>query len=322
MSAAQANSPNRDQPTEKTLLVTGASGLLGGNLVQVASQRGYQVLATYHRHAVRFPGARALALDLADAAAVAEVIEMFQPRTIIHCAALTDVDYCEAHPDEAWRQNCDATRTLARFARQTGGKFVYVSTDAVYDGARGEYSEADEPSPINIYARSKLAGEAAALEEHPEALVARTTLYGCNIRNKFSLAEWVLHRLQTEQPITGFADVYFSPLLADDLSEVLLDLVEREAHGIFNVGAAEGVSKYDFACRVAELFALPRERIECGSIARATLKAPRPRNTTLNVAKAESRLGQPMPGIDAGLRQFKQLRESGAAQRLKSYCVE
>ena len=126
--------------------------------------------------------------DLTDAAGTTRVVREIEPSCIIHTAAVTHVDWCESHPEETWRANVEASRTLAQIARRIGAGMVYISTDSVFDGARGYYGEADEPGPLNVYARSKLAGERAVLAEAPDALVVRTVIYGWNLKKSCSTA--------------------------------------------------------------------------------------------------------------------------------------
>ena len=195
---------------------------------------------------------------------------------------------------------------------------VYVSTDSVFDGASGDYSEADDPAPVNTYAATKLAGEEAVLEELEAALVVRTNIYGWNMQDKLSLAEWVLARLDAGETVPGFSDVFFSPMLVDDLADVMLDLMDRRLGGTYHVVGSERCSKYNFALRVAETFGLDRGLVRPTEIASATLTAARPRDVSLNTHKVERALGRPMPDVSAGLMGFKRARDSGLASEIKS----
>jgi dTDP-4-dehydrorhamnose reductase len=138
-----------------------------------------------------------------------------RPAWIVHCAAATNVDWCESHPVECMRVNAEAAGALARAARSIGARLVYISTDSVFDGVSGGYRETDPVSPVNHYARSKASGESAVLDEIPDALVLRTNIYGWNLQSKHSLAEWALARLEGGEVVPGFRDVSFSPLLVN-----------------------------------------------------------------------------------------------------------
>lgn len=300
------------------ILVTGASGLLGANIVLAARDRGLDVVALSHHHRLSDPHVSSVLLDLTDAAAL-DALRGLRPSWVIHCAATTDLERCEADEAECRRLNADAPRSLARWARLEGARLVHVSTDAVFDGRRGRYAEQDEAAPLSAYGRAKLAGERAVLEELPDAsLIVRTSLYGWNMLPKDSLAEWFLRRLSAGTPVRGWVDAIFSPTLASDLARILLDMTDRGVVGVYHVASADAVSKYDFGVRIAEVFGLDPALVEPSSIGDAGLRAPRGRDLSLSVAKAARVLGCPMPTVDEGLRRFRRERDEGTVARLKA----
>jgi dTDP-4-dehydrorhamnose reductase len=142
-------------------------------------------------------------------------------------------------------------------------------------------------------------------------------LYGWNAQPKASLAEWMLSRLEGGQPFPAFQDIEFSPLLVNDLGDLLLALIDREAAGLFHVAGSEALSKWDFARRLAEVFGLSADPIRPARAADAGLKAPRPRFLSLDVKKVESLLGRPMPRVHEGLKRFRAMRDGGAVLELK-----
>ncbi len=299
------------------ILVTGASGLLGANFVLAALQRGKEVAAVCHVHPLFFPGAETIVADLTDANSTKMIIRAWRPDWIVHCAALTDVDWCETHPEETWAVNVGVTRNLAAVSRAHGSGLVYISTDSVFDGTRGHYAETDTVGPLNVYARSKQAGEEAVQAAGGRYLIVRTNIYGWNAVDKMNLAEWVLSRLEQGQVVPGFTDVTFSPILVNDLSDLILDMLERRLTGLYHVAGAESCSKYEFACQLAAIFGLDQGRVHPASEMDAGLLAPRPKNTSLQTGKVSKALEQPMPDVASGLRRFKALRDSGFAGQLK-----
>jgi dTDP-4-dehydrorhamnose reductase len=300
------------------ILVTGASGLLGASVVSQAHERGLEVIGLYHRHPIHLEGVKLLAVDFADRAETGRIFRELQPSSVVHCAAATDVDHCEDHPDEAYRLNVTAVAAIAEITARSGVRLLYVSTDSVFDGERGRYSETDTPAPLNVYATTKLQGEREVARLNPEAIIARVSLYGWNAQNKESLAEWILKRLALGKTVPGFSDVFFSPALANDIAEVLLDLIDPNLSGIYHVVGSESISKYEFARRVAAKFAFDPEQVFATRMGDAKLKARRPRDTSLNTTKVCDVLGRSMPDVDAGLRRFAELRENGYADQLKN----
>ena len=141
------------------ILVTGASGLLGASTVLCALEQQREVVGLYHKHALQLTGLPMYGVDLTDQKATLDLVSRLKPESIVHCAAATNVDWCEDYPSEAEQNNTQASSFLAQIAQKLGAAFVYISTDAVFNGKKGNYSEADEPAPINVYGRSKWNGE-------------------------------------------------------------------------------------------------------------------------------------------------------------------
>jgi dTDP-4-dehydrorhamnose reductase len=301
------------------LVITGASGLLGASLLLHARDLGKSAAGICHRNVLRVPGATIHAVDLTDQRAACEVLTDLRPSWIIHCAAATNVDWCEEHPGEAEQINTRAAAFLAGLARELTARLVYISTDAVFDGRKGNYSEDDQPSPVNAYARSKLFGEREVLRLCPSALVVRVNIYGWNAQMKLSLAEWMLEQLAAGNEVPGFTDVHFTPMLVNDLAEILLTMLDCDLAGIYHVGGSSRVSKFEFARRVASIFGFRPEQVQQARATEAGLRALRPPDTSLNSGRVSSALGRLMPDVDSGLRKFRALRDAGYPQQLKTY---
>lgn len=299
------------------LLITGASGLLGANLL-LAARAAHQLIAATHRQRIELPGAESIQADLTEPGAAERLIRAASPDFVVHCAAWTDVDGCEAQPARAQRLNADVAGWLAEACARRGTRLIHISTDAVFDGRQGNYSENDRPVPINVYGETKLRGEQAVLAAHPSSTVVRTNLFGWNAQPKLSLAEWFLDRLRRGEPCTGFTDVSVSPLAAHDLAACLLALLPRPLAGVLHVAGREAVSKYQFGCLVAEQFDMPSHLIRPGSVDASGLRARRPHRLSLDVRRAEATLGAPMPGLGPGLRTWCEGERDGTLDRLRA----
>jgi dTDP-4-dehydrorhamnose reductase len=311
---------NKDcQQREGTLVVTGASGLLGASVLLTARSFGREAVGITNRHLLLIPGTRVLSVDLTDASKTRDVISSLKPSSIIHCAALTDVDWCEDHQSEAEQVNSRASGVLAEIACRLSARFLYISTDSVFDGKRGSYSETDEPAPLNFYARSKLMGEQEVCRLNSSALIARVNIYGWNVQNKPSLAEWVLLQLAQGKDVPGFTDVFFNPILVNELAELLLTMVDCDLTGIYHAVGSERISKYEFARRVATTFGFDGAQVKPATLTRARLRAPRPLDVSLSTAKLQEALGRTIPDVGSGLQRFRALRESGYPKEIKSY---
>lgn len=289
------------------ILVTGASGLLGAHLTALARDQGREVAGLYYRHSPNLPGVRVVSLDLADEKELTRVFRESGAQAVIHCAAETNVDWCEEHPDRAHEINALVPGTLARLTAQSGARMLYISTDAVFDGTRGNYAESDRPNPLNVYARTKLDGESEVLRNNPQAAIARVTLFGRSWRPKPSLAEWMIARLASGEVVPAFTDVIFCPMYAADMAQILFEIVDRELVGLYHATGSQAVSKYEFAKGVAVAFGFDPSLVVPARLADAKLKAPRPRNTSLNTKKIATALGHAMPEVESGLRKFAAL---------------
>lgn len=298
------------------ILVTGAGGLLGGTLIRMAQQLGKDVVAAYRRELRVVSLVRSVQIDLTNANEMQKLVHSLRPAWIIHCAAATHVDWCETNETECYLINVEATRNLALSANACGAGFVYISTDSVFDGATGNYVESDSPSPINVYARSKLRGEQVVQKVSPSALILRTNFYGGGMKGRQSLAEWVLSRLKQGDVVSGFTDVWFSPLWVEDLASLIFGMIDRRLAGLYHVASQNACSKHEFACQVADVFDFDRSLIKPASVADAQLKAPRPLNTSLNTAHVSRTLGRSMPSWESGLQRFKALMGPGLVYSL------
>jgi dTDP-4-dehydrorhamnose reductase len=299
------------------LLVTGASGLLGANLL-LAARASHQLIAASRRQRIVLAGAECVQVDLAQPGAAHDLLRDTHPDAVIHCAAFTDVDACEGHPELAERLNAEVPGWLAEACAREGTRLIHISTDAVFDGERGGYTEDDQPLPINVYGATKLRGEQAVLTAFPSATVIRTNIFGWNAQPKLGLAEWFVERLRLGERCTGFTDVTFSPLAVDDLAAGLLNLLSRSSPGVLHIAGTETVSKYDFGRRVAAAFGLPAERIVPGSVDASPLRARRPHKMTLDVRRAEAALDAPMPRLEPGLRRWREQEVDGTLDRLRA----
>jgi dTDP-4-dehydrorhamnose reductase len=300
---------------KKRLFVTGASGLLGANLSLQASMP-YDVTALSLSHPTSWPHCRNVIGDLTNNQDIQKILAISNPEIIIHSAALTDVERCEADPALAHQLNVEPTEELVKWAQDHHCTFVHISTDSVFDGRRGGYSEDDVPKPLNVYAQSKWEAE-KVVRTLKKSIIVRTSFYGWSFSGKLSLAEWLLEKLAVHQAISTFTDVRFSPLEATDLASIILDLVEHQEEGTFHLGAIDACSKHEFAVRLAQAFGFSTDLLRPISVSNFAFKAQRPRDISLNVTKATQYLKRSMPTIEEGIKKFKRLLQEDHLSKLK-----
>jgi dTDP-4-dehydrorhamnose reductase len=250
-------------------------------------------------------------VDLTDENAVRTLFATRRPTGVINCAAMTDVDGCEACPARAADINQTAAGHLAASAAEVGSSFVQVSTDAVFDGRGGPYAEEDRPAPLNVYATSKLAGEREVRAAHAGAVVVRTNMFGWNPAPAQGLVGWILGRLEAGLAVPAFDDVSFTPLLANDLASILLELCDARVGGLFHAAAPNVYTKYDFARLICEAFGHPSGLVRPARLADAPLTAARPRHTALRADKMCRLLNRSLPDVREGVARLLALRKSG-----------
>lgn len=292
----------RIQENRERILITGVSGLLGNNLAYYFRDK-LDVLGLYNDHPVHIDGIEAVKCDLSNPGLFRDILEDLSPSTIIHCASLANVDQCESDKEMAHKANVIFTKSIVDAIKDKTIKMVYISSDSVYDGIKGNFTEQDDISPQNYYGLTKYMGELEALKM-PDTLIFRTNIFGWNIQDKESIGEWVLHNLKKKQSINGFNDVYFSTIYTMELARAIDVSIEKQIAGIFNCASSDSCSKYEFALKIAGRFGLDRSLINPIAVDYMDLKAKRGKNMSLNVDKIQNALHYRLSTIDDSIEAF------------------
>ncbi len=300
------------------ILVTGASGLLGLNLALEAAHE-HTVFGAANKAPLKTDAFSVLQANLLEPGACQRLLDAAQPDWVIHCAALANIDACEKDPEQARKLNSEVPAKLAKHVARGGARMLHVSTDAVFDGEQGNYTELDPPNPLSVYASTKLEGERAVISANPDAVVARVNLFGWSMTGKRSLAEFFFYNLQSGKRINGFTDVYFCPLLANDLARVFLKMLSLKLSGLYHVVSSECLTKFDFGQRIAMKFDLDGSLISPLSVYESGLAAARSPRLTLNTDKLSNALGEQPPSVDSGLDEFWVQYQSGYPNKIKGF---
>jgi dTDP-4-dehydrorhamnose reductase len=271
------------------IFLTGVTGTLGSALARILEPE----------HRLSAPDE--VELDLLGAEKIEDTLHDVRPEFIVHCAAMTNVDTCETDPLTAERVNHFATRVLSACARDLQIPMIYVSTDYVFDGEKGDYVEHDRTNPIQVYGETKLRGEMAVMETLLEHYIVRTSwIFGPG--GTGFLSNLVEHA--KKGPLQLVTDQTTCPTYAPDLAEALKAFVDKTPpFGIYHAAGARGTTPYDFGKRTLELGGVDQtvEPIESSSLVRP---AKRPGNTVLHCGKLEQTLGISLPDWEDALRRF------------------
>jgi len=280
-------------------LVIGASGLVGQPLMRILNGTG--AVGTYASHARS--GLRHL--DITDQDEVRSCLADLEPETIYLAGALTHVDYCEDHPDEAFRQNAEGPRHVATEAARLRSKVIYFSTEYVFDGENGPYGEDDATRPLSIYGQSKLEGEKAVAEACHDALTIRTTVVYGWVRDSANFAMQIYRRVRSGAEMTIPDDQIGNPTLAEYLAETAVALAGRGVTGTVNVVGKDRIPRSDFARALVRLYGGDLTRVIPVSTASLKQKAARPLNAGLRTQKLEAIIGEPAISLDDSLARLK-----------------
>ncbi|MDP8236521.1 MAG: SDR family oxidoreductase [Candidatus Erginobacter occultus] len=292
--------------TAAKILITGISGFLGWNLFDYLAGR-FPISGTYNRHRPQLPPERAFRLDLGDPEAAGEIFRQLSPGVIIHCAAVTSPAACLADPELAREVNVAGTERVARAAAAAGARMIYISTDRVFDGKRGDYREADPPNPLGSYGRSKLAGENLVREIVPDHLVLRLPLmYGPPSPFSGSFVEFMREGFGGKTALNLFTDQFRTPLYVEDAGRgIELILKHPEMTGLYHLGGSERIDRAEFGYRMAEVFNCDPAVINPVRMADQPHYPPTPPDASLNSDRFFRETGFRGRGVNEGLRALK-----------------
>ena len=289
------------------ILLTGASGLLGNYVCrQLFSCKNFVPVANTHPVS---GFALSRAVDLRNRDRSFALLNSIRPEIIIHAAAETNVEKCEANPIAAVGVNIDITNHLVEWVEQFSRDtlLVYISTDQLYDGP-GPHHE-DNVYPRNVYALTKFAAEAVT-RRCPHHLILRANFVGWSSRGT-GFGNWLVDRLTRHEPLTLVDDVKFNPLAANDLVNLILQLISQQVRGIYNVGAAgPGWTKAEFGLKLGGELGLDLSSVRIGKMSEMGLRAMRPNDMTMNVDAIEAVLGGSLPKIEDTVTQLVSERKA------------
>jgi dTDP-4-dehydrorhamnose reductase len=293
-------------PTYSNILITGGSGFLGWNLATVAAS-SYDVAYSYHQHQFEIAGCQEYALDFQNQRAIETLVDEVEPEVIIHTAALANVDVCEQRRSLAYETNVGATETLVRCAEERACRFIYISTDLVFDGQAGNYCETDPTNPLNYYAETKLLGEQAVSAHSTNYLILRMALmYGLGNGVSSGFTTWIQNGLQHEQPVRLYVDQYRSPLWMGDGVKAILELLEYpKKNEIYHIAGSERINRYDFGKQFAHTFGYDEKYLQPVYMEKITSNISRGKDCSLNIQKVQSVLSFSLSDAATGLQRMK-----------------
>lgn len=271
---------------KKKLLITGASGFLGYHLLRCAGE--WDVYGITHSKSLQYRGATIINCDITNYIELGNYFDDIEPDAVIHIAAIADASYCQQNPAQSELVNIEATKNIAGICSDYQIPFAFTSTDLVFDGKKGMYTETDERNPLSIYGEHKAKAEDAALEIYPDASIFRIPLmYGALEASSTNYFQKFIGLLKNGEAVNLFNDEYRSICGAKSVSQGLLQLTGKFS-GVLHLAGSERLSRYEFGVKAANAFNLPVSQLNACSQKDIKSAAPRPADVSLNINKAIS----------------------------------
>ena len=288
-----------------SILLTGGSGLLAVNWFYSKNNDYFFYLGLNERE-IHLDNSEVIFLDFFSEETLIKQIDSLRPSIIIHTAGLTSVEKCEKNPEIAFHINVELSSMVANVTKRLGIRLVHISTDHLFEGNASMLSEDQPTQAINVYGKTKALAEKKVIEINPEALIIRTNFYAWGTSYRKSFSDYIIESLMNGELLSLFDDVYYTPILAENLINTVHELLERNEKGIFNIVSDDRISKYDFGILIAEEFGLDKTKIERFSIYNKLNLVGRPHDMSLSNQKVRQLLGKNLGTVKQHIAQLHQ----------------
>lgn len=277
------------------VLITGANGFLGHYLVGQLLQNGYDVIATGkgnnrlpYSNSEKFVYAE---MDFTNPFAVNDIFDTHKPEVVVHAGAISKPDECELNQKKAFRINTESTVTMLSNAAKHKCFFIFISTDFVFDGEEGMYTEGDIPNPVNFYGKTKLEAEEAVKRfEHDWAIVRTVLVYGKPMAGRSNILTIVKEKLENGEAYSVVDDQVRTPTYVEDLAAGIISIIEKRACGIYHLSGINILTPYEMACKTADFLGLDKSLIKRVTAESFSQPAKRPARTGFIIDKAKREL--------------------------------
>jgi len=303
---------------QKKVLITGGSGLLAVNWT-LSLLNKYSITLILHNRKISILGVNTETAPLNSTKECLSILGKYRPDIVIHTVGLTDVEECEKKPDLATEVNAVLAGNIATACNELNIKLVYISTDHLFSGHDQKSTEEATVNPINVYAETKYLGELKVQENCKDALIIRTNFFGWGAKHHKSFGNFIINNLRQNNSVSLFDDVFFTPILINDLVKKVHKLIDLSAIGVFNVVGNERLSKYEFGVKLANCFNLDIDLINAISINDKENLVKRPKDMSLSNAKLCQALDCKVANLD---EQFQSLKEQESSSVLNQVILD
>ncbi|MBI1933828.1 MAG: dTDP-4-dehydrorhamnose reductase [Ignavibacteriales bacterium] len=275
---------------KKRILIVGSNGMLGQSLIEMLKFRSdIELCLSSAEDFSYFGDLNYSKIDIADKKNVKNLVMNFYPDFIINTAAYTNVDKCETERELAWSINVNGVENLAKYSVPSNAHLIHISSDYVFDGKEGPYTEQDIPNPISYYGRSKLAGENIIKRFNIKNTIIRTNvLFGSTKYGRPDFVKWVFDSLTKNQKIKIVTDQINNPTFINDIASAIIEVCDLGKTGIYNIGGNEFLNRFEFTRKIAQFFNLDFSLVEPILTKDLNQPAQRPLKSGLINLKAET----------------------------------
>ena len=290
----------KNHKTLTKILILGGTSLIGSTFAQ-HTKNLYDLCLTTHSVPMVEHDFNTVNVDiLKNANKIIEIITDYKPHYILHCVAFPNVDFCETNQNLANILHVERTKDIAKISYKIGAKLIYFSTDAVFDGNFSrKYKETDSTNPLSHYGKTKLKAEKILLDYKINTVLRTTVVYGWHHKSRFT--NWVINSLKNNESVSAFIDQQNTPTLVDDITKVLVKIIDNDLSGLYNVSGSTCLSRNEFALKIAKKFELNDKLIIPTSSDKQKQLAPRPKNGCLDNSHLENALDFKFNDIDSGI---------------------
>jgi len=282
------------------ILVLGGSGLVGDAFIH--NTKSYELITTYGKSKIENNNISSVKINLPQYwIKLKDLILKEKPEIVLNTIAYSNVDFCEINKKEVYDLHVGITEKITSLCSQINSKVIFLSTDYVFDGEKGNYSEEDKTNPVNYYGKTKDLAEKITLKDENNLVLRTSMIYGASPKVRF--LRYVIENLTKEKEIETYDDIFNSATLLDELIDGILKAVKKDVNGVFHMVGSSCVSRYEFAKIVAKIFNFNENLIKPVSVNSVNLNALRPKNPCLNNFKATKICDCEFSTIEEGIKQ-------------------
>ena len=292
---------------KKKILILGGSGLLAINWA-LSAKNEFSIILGLNKREIILEDTKTIKFDFSSFEELNIKIDQIRPDIIVNTIAITSVEKCEQNPKLAFETNVKIASFLAQIASKIQCKLVHISTDMLYNGTQSYVNELLDVSPLNIYGETKYRAELEVIKHNSTALIIRTNFYGWGPTYRASFSDTIINSLKSGKEINLFVDVFFTPILIQNLVLYIHELIEKSASGIYNVVSDDRISKFDFGILVAREFELNETLIKPIQFSNQVGLVKRPLDMSLSNGKTVKKLGHKLGSVKEHLKLLNKLK--------------